>query len=124
LSAKFDYKQAQSDADGIIDFFGMIAALRRLGIPDRPCKVVIVEYNPRDKDTQLSNPVDRHVIISALDPTTGQQLALPPDNEQDVLVTFVQPAGLVVDKILMFTSPVKPTAPAGVPAIYECTVRR
>lgn len=124
MSAKFDYQRAQSDADGIIDYFGMIAVLRRAGISDRKIKCVIVEFSPRDKETELANPVDRHVIISALDPATGQQMVLPPDNEQDVLVTFIQPAGTVVDKILFFTSPVKPTAPAGVPAIYECTVKR
>lgn len=51
---------------------------------------------------------------------------MPPDNEQDELVTFVQPLTNppVEKEVLPFTCPVKKTAPAGITVIYEFTVRR
>jgi hypothetical protein len=119
MATKFDYVGTVQDVDAIIAFFGMDAVLRREGIPDRPCKVAIF-YNPRDKATELTNPTDRQVYMSP------SGLDIPPDNEQDQLVTFVQPPTNppVVHEILPFTCPVKPTAPAGVTVLYEFTVRR
>lgn len=126
MSTGFDYVQTQSDADALIQEFGMGAVLRRGGIPDRPCTVCIIEYTPREKPSSLANPVDRRVIMSPLDPTTGQPLGVSPDNELDQLVTFVQPpsATPVVNEILPLTCKPKPTAPAGVIVLWEFTVRR
>lgn len=125
MSAKFDYAGAVVDADEIIQFFGMAAVLRRTGATptDRPCTVAIVEYLPRDDKAALVNPTDRHVIMSASNPEVK---ALPPDNEQDQLVTFVQPPTNppVENEVLPLTCKPKPTSPAGVPVIWEFTVRR
>jgi hypothetical protein len=79
----------------------------------------VVDYMARDEASALTNPTDRKVIMSAvgLDET-------PPDNEQDELVTFVQPGGTVEDEVLPFTCPVNPVKPAGITVIYEFTVRR
>ncbi len=51
---------------------------------------------------------------------------MPPDNEQDQLVTFVQPLTNppVEDEVLPMTSKPKKTAPAGMTVIWEFTVRR
>lgn len=128
MASVFNYVQAQSDADELIQYFGMNAVLRRVGSSpeDRPCRVVVVEYNPREKPADLANPTDRNVIMSALDPTTGQLLEIPPDNEQDQLVTFVQPPANppVTDEILPMTCKPKVTSPAGVPVLWQFTVRQ
>lgn len=123
MPPKFDYDQARTDADDLITFFGMDAVLRRTGIPDRPCRVAIVEYKPREKPADLANPVDRTVFMSAKNP---EIIALPPDNEQDQLVTFVQPPANppVVNEVLPMTCKPAPTAPAGVIVLWQFTVRK
>lgn len=121
--ALFDYVRSKATADRLIQKFGMNAVLRRTtDTPtDRPCRVCIVDYMPRDQASQLTNPTDRRVYMSAVG-LEGE----PPDNEQDQLVTFVQPPTNppVVNEVLPFTCPVKPLAPAGVVVCYEFTVRR
>jgi len=125
MATKFDYDQAKTDADDLLDFFGMDAVLRRAGSSpeDRPCRVAIIEYNPREKPSDLANPTDRKVIMSA---KNSEVQLTPPDNEQDQLVTFVQPPSdpPVVDEILPMTSKPKKTAPAGVTVLWEFTVRQ
>jgi len=118
MATKFDYLGTRATASKLIRKFGMQATLRR-GTDERDCYVVIVDYMPVDRATQLANPTDRKVIMDA----TGLD-DMPPDNELDVLVTYVQPAGTVQDEVLPFTCPVKPTRPAGVTVVYEFTVRR
>lgn len=122
MASKFDYLDAANTADELIQFFGMDAVLRR-GTDDRPCRVAIVTWKPRERATELTNPTDRDVIMSA---SNAEIQATPPDKEQDVLVTFVQPPSVppVVDEILPMTSPPKPTAPAGKIVCYEFTVRQ
>jgi hypothetical protein len=118
MVTKFDYNQAITDADNLLQEFGMAAVLRRVGIADRPCLIAIIEYDPREKPADLANPTDRKVVMSAAN------LAVPPDNELDQLVTFVQPGGTVVNEVLPLTCKPKPTAPAGIVVIWEFTVRR
>ena len=120
----FDYLNTRATADKLLQKFGMAAVLRRTtdSPTDRPCLVLIVDEMPRDASTQLANPTDRRVIMSA----TGLD-AEPPDNEQDQLVTFVQPPATLSpqeNEVLPFTCPVKKYAPAGVTVLYEFTVRR
>lgn len=121
--ASFDYGRSRKTADRLIRKFGMEAILRRRASSptDRPCWVVIVDELPRDQAAQLANPTDRNVILSAV----GMD-EMPPDNEQDELVTFLQPATVppVEKEILPFTCPVKKIAPAGITVLYEFTVRR
>lgn len=125
MAAKFDYEQTLTDADDLIEYFGMEAILRRAGSSpeDRPCTVVIIEYLPREKPSDLANPTDRKVIMSA---KNSEVQLMPPDNELDELVTFVQPPTNppVVDEILPMTCKPKKTAPAGVTVLWEFTVRQ
>jgi len=120
---QFNYLRSKATADRLIKKYGMEAALRRAtdSPTDRPCWVVVISYDPHDKATQLTNPTDRQVVMSPV----GLENE-PPDNEQDVLVTYVQPAANppVVDEVLPFTCPVKPFRPAGITVLYEFTVRR
>jgi hypothetical protein len=119
--AGFDYLGTRATADKLIHKFGMAAVLRRAtDTPtDRPVWVVIVDEMPRDDASQLTNPTDRKVIMSAVGLDSE-----PPDNERDLLVTFIQPGGTVQNEVLPFTCPVKKYAPAGVTVAYDFTVRR
>lgn len=124
MTAKFDYAGVTKDADALIDYFGMGAVLRREGSSpvDRPCTVAIINYNPREKPHDLTNPTDRSVIMSA---RNIEVQLMPPDNEKDQLVTFKQPPTNppVVDEVLPMTCKPKQTAPAGRTVIWEFTVR-
>jgi hypothetical protein len=123
----FNYPAMQQTADKLVKFFGMGAVLRSItGVrPDRPCTIAVVEYKPRERPNELVNPTDRNVIMSPLDPTTGLPLAIPPDNELDVLVTFVQPLASppVQDEVLRLTCKPEQTNPAGVNCVWQFTVR-
>lgn len=122
----FNYPAMQGTADELIKYFGMRAVLRSLTAtrPDRPVTVCVIEFTPREKANELTNPTDRKVLMSPLDPVTGLTLAIPPDNEQDALVTFVQPAGTIQDEVLTMTCKPAMTAPASVNCLWEFTVRR
>lgn len=125
MAAKFDYQQTRQDANELIEYFGMDAVLRRAGTSpsDRPCRVVIFD-EPRERAAELATPTDRKVYMSPLNEDGA--LDPEPDNEQDQLVTFVQPPTnpLVEDEVMPFTSKPKKTAPAGVTALWEFTVRK
>ena len=122
---KFDYQETLADAEELILYFGMDAVLRRAGSSpeDRPCRVAIIEYDPREKPSDLANPTDRKVVMSA---RNSEVQLMPPDSELDQLVTFVQPPAKppIVHEVLPLTCKPKPTAPAGVVVIWEFTVRR
>jgi hypothetical protein len=120
MATVFDYQAAITDADNLIKYFGMAAVLRRPGIPDRPCTVVIISYDPMDRPADLVNLTDRKVIMSA---ANVEVQTTPPDNERDHLVTFVQPGGTVEDEDLPMTCKPKPTAPAGITVLWEFTVK-
>lgn len=128
MAAGFNYPGMQGVADDLIKYFGMGAVLRRPGATptDRPCTIAIIEFDPREKANELANPTDRKVVMSPLDPTTGLLLAISPDDEQDALVTFVQPPTdpPVENEVLPMTCKPKMTAPAGVNCLWEFTVRR
>lgn len=125
MAQQFDYVGMRATADLLLQEFGMAAVLRREGSSpeDRPCIVAIIDYLPRDRASELANPTDRRVLISA---DTPEVQAMPPSNELDQLVTFVQPptSPPVVNEVLPFLEPVKLYSPAGIPVLYEGRVRR
>ncbi len=116
----FDYVRTKTVADTLIRRFGMRAVLRRAtsSPTDRDCYVIVDAY-PHEASSQLTNPTDRRVYMSVI----GVE-DMPPDNEQDQLVTFVQPGGTIEKEVLAFTAPVKATSPGGIDVLYEMTVRR
>lgn len=122
MSETFDYLDSRATADELIAEFGMKASLRR-GATDRVCWIAITDWMPREEATQLVNPTDRKIIISA---GLGDVPGMPPDNEQDKLVTYVQPMANppVVREVLAFICPVTPISPAGIDVAYLATVRR
>lgn len=118
----FNYVRTRATGDRLVQKFGMKAVLRRAGI-DRVCYVVLPKYLTREKN-DLANPTDRTVYIAA---GLGDVPSMPPDNEADQLVTFVQPLGTppVVDEILPFTgASVEPIRPAGIVVLWTAMVRR
>jgi hypothetical protein len=125
MAQQFDYVGMRATADDLMKEFGMAAVLRREGSSpvDRPCIVAMIDFLPRDRSNALANPTDRRVLIAA---GTPEVEAMPPNNELDQLVTFVQPPSdpPVEDEILPFAEPLKLYAPAGVSVLYQGTVRR
>lgn len=123
MTQKFDYIKSRAVGDRLVTKFGMLAKLRRDGV-DRDCTVCFPEYLSREQRAELANPTERQVYIAA---GLGGVPALPPHNELDQLVTFVQPPSKppVIDEILPFTGmPVKPISPAGIVVLYQLAVRQ
>ncbi len=118
----FDYAAMATIADQLLQEFGMKASLVRGGV-FRDCYICMTEFMPKDAAAQLANPTDRQVFISA---TYGGVPAEPPDWQQDQLVTYVQPPASppVTHEVLPFTMPIKPISPAGIPVVYQTTVKR
>lgn len=122
--SKFDYIRSRATGDRLVTKFGMAAKLRRDGVTDRDCTVCFPEYLSREARAEMSNPTDRQVYIAA---GLGAVPGLPPDNERDQLVTFVQPPTTppVIDEILPFTgASVKPIKPAGIVVVWSAMVRQ
>jgi hypothetical protein len=118
----FNYIATRGTADKLIQQFGMKASLVRGGV-FRDAWICMVEYLPKDAQSQLANPTDRQVLISA---GLGGVPGLAPDWTLDQLVTYVQPATVppVQNEVLPFTMPIKPISPAGVVVLYQTTVKR
>ena len=109
----------------LIQADGQLASLVRNGTTYRDCWCVEVSYDPRDPMTSLINPTDRTFFIAA---GLGGVPAMPPDNEQDQLFTYVQPitstAGATVYERLVFKEPAKRYAPNGLVLVYSLVVKR
>ena len=97
----------------------MPAILRRTS-GDRACTVAIGVYSPMERLGSLRNPVDRKALVSSagLDP--------PPDQEQDRLITFIQPMAdpPVIDEVLKITEPPKKFGTVTKTVYYSMAVRR
>ena len=113
-----DYGQFKNTASDMIEKWGMRAVLRRVGMADRSCTVVITNFTPMERTGQMRNPLDRKVLLSARD------LDVPPDQEKDRLVTFVQPEGTVEDETLKIVEPPGRIDMAGKVVYYRLAVRR
>lgn len=110
--ARFNYGPITKTAKKLIDKFGYDAVIRRkVGstTTDYPVVIVMTEYLPREKDGALILATDRKALLSA------SGLTITPDPETDKLVEN--------SKVLRIVT-VTPTAPAGVPIIYELQVRK
>lgn len=106
----YNVKRAQVTADRQIKRFGAgsIAYLIRSG-SKRRISAAILDFDPRARDLVLEGA--RRILISALDPTTGAALALPPDHEKDT-VEFNK-------DVFRIIAPVRGPRPAGVVIFYE-----
>lgn len=84
--ANFNYARMVKKANQLIQKFGQPtpAKLRRDGINDRPCTVVMIGYTPRQQELRSVGAV--RFLISTIDPVTHLTLALPPNHELDMVV--------------------------------------
>lgn len=82
---KITYFRFRHTAEDMISKWGMKAVLRRVGMADRWVDVVITNFTPMERTGQMRNPLDRKALVSVKD------LTVPPDQERDRLVTYVQP---------------------------------
>lgn len=110
------YKRFQNTANDMIARWGMNAVLRR-STGDRACKVVITSFNPVERMGQMRNPTDRKVLMSI------DGLDVPPDAENDRLVTFLNGTS-VVDEVLKIVEPPGKIDMAGETVFYRLTVRK
>lgn len=124
MASQFNYVKTRATGDRLVKKFGMKASLRRDGV-DRDCYVVIPEYLSRENPSAMTNPTERQVYIAAgVGAVSGDN---EPDNENDQLVTYVQPPRTppVVEEVLPFTAAsVKPIRPAGITVLWQAMVRR
>lgn len=115
------YDRLKTSANDMITRWGMKAVLRRVGMSDRWCTVVITNFSPMERTGQMRNPVDRKVLLSM------DGLIVPPDQERDRLITFVQPIDLnnpVEDEALKIVEPPGKIAMAGAVVYYRLAVRK
>ena len=115
------YAEMLAVANGLIQEYGMVAALRDNSTGAlRSCTIAITDYAPRDAQTQLANPTERTVLFAA---GLGSIPNKAPDWQNEQLVTYVQPAGTVINEILSFSQPLKLYSPAGIVVLYQTNVK-
>jgi hypothetical protein len=103
-------------ADGVIRRQGGPAILRR-DSGDRSCWACILHYKAIERQGNLRNPTDRRALIS----TIG--LTVPPDSEQDKLVTL-DPLSGAEKETLRIIAPIGKLAPAETVIYWDLQVRR
>ena len=115
------YAEMLAIADELITNYGMAASLRDNSTGAlRDCTIAITDYAPRDAQTQLANPTERTVLFAA---GLGSIPGKAPDWQNEQLVTYVQPAGIVVNEILSFSQPLKLYSPAGIVVLYQTNAK-
>lgn len=110
--ARFNYSPIIKTTQKLVDKFGYDAIINRKvsGVTTAfPVVIVMTEYKPSDKDGVLIEQTDRKVLLAA------RGLTFTPNPETDRLVENGNNLQIVT---------VTPTAPAGVPILYELQVRR
>lgn len=118
---KITYFRFKHTAQDMIAKWGMKAVLRRVGLPDRWCDIVVASYTPMERVGQTRNPLDRKVLLSTLN------LTVPPDQERDRLITFIQPMDAqnpVEDESLKIVEPPGKISMAGETVYYRLSVRK
>lgn len=113
-----DYNRFKDTASDMIEKWGMTAVLRRVGMADRTCTVVITNFSPMERAGNMRNPLDRKALVSA------RGLTVPPDPDRDRLITFVQPDGTVEDEALKIVETPYRVDMAGKVVYYKLAVRK
>lgn len=115
-----DYDRFKATANAMIARWGMKAVLRRVGMADRWVTVVITNYTPMERTGQMRNPLDRKALVSV------DGMTLPPDQERDRLITFMQPIGAVPieHESLKIVEPPGRVDMAGEAVLYRLSVRK
>ena len=101
-----------------------LAVLRRQGLADRQCMVVIQEYSAFERIGKMIDPVDRLALVSPFDPNTGLPLSPEPSSELDRLVTMKPGTTDVVDETLKIVAPPGKLAPGDVICYWELRIRQ
>lgn len=115
----WDYFQTRREVDHILTSMGAPCVLRR-STGDRWVTAFLFRWRPSIQMGGLVDPMERLVLLS----TKG--LTIPPDNNYDSLVTFIQPLAdiPVEDENLRIVAPPARVQPAGVLLYWKMRVRR
>src|SRR5215831_13783864 len=81
----FDYTESQLVWDGMIRDYGYLAILRMPGKSDRYCYAMDAGFMPAERLGRVSNPSDRHHLVSVISPDTGLPIEI---NESEMLITL------------------------------------
>jgi hypothetical protein len=122
-AGRWNYFRTRNEVSGILRRMGAPAVLRRgigAGAADRWCTAFLYRWRPTIQMGGLVDPMERLVLISA------EGLTIPPDNNLDALVTFLQPIvdAPVQDENLRIVAPPARIEPAGVLLAWKLRVRR
>jgi len=119
-----DYTISRRKADRMIRDHGMTAVLRRNGAPDRQVSACFIAFSPME-NLKITDPTDRKVLVSALDPNDDTAVIDPPDFVKDRLVTFAQPPGdpPVEAENLRIVAPPGRVAPGDTVVFWRLVVR-
>ena len=66
----YDIDESRLTWDDMIRFYGDPAILRMPGKGDRFCSTMQASFTPEERLGRISNPADRKMLISSLDPFT------------------------------------------------------
>ena len=83
----YDIDESRLTWDDMIRFYGDPAILRMPGKGDRFCSTMQASFTPEERLGRISNPADRKMLISSLDPFTGA--VLDDIDEREMLVTIL-----------------------------------
>jgi hypothetical protein len=89
LTEPFPYGllRSRNTWDRLIKRYGDLALLRQPGQPDLFVSYMFASVTPAERLGGVSNPLDKKVLVSAIDPNTQAPLARDP-SERDVIVTI------------------------------------
>lgn len=121
IAGRVDYARLRADSDASIIRRGMRAVLRRVGLADRWCDVVLIEWKNQEMLGGQYDPLLRKAVIAA-----GTLEGPDPVADKDRLVTFKQPMDTndpIVDEILRITMAPVPLKPGGVILQWVLAVR-
>lgn len=117
----FDYTRSRTTADRAIKKFGGRAILRRKGAADRFVSACEASFTAIERMGNLVDPQDVLFLISALDPDTGEPLTVPPDRENDILITLKKDG--TEDKRYNISKPPSELKPADIIIYWELSTR-
>lgn len=110
------YRKLAKVTDSVIKKLGMPAILRRAD-GDRSCIVVMSQFTALERMGRMISPIAIKALVSA------KGLSVPPDTEQDRLVT-IDPINKTTEYVYKIVGPPIALSPAGIILYWELQVEK